>query len=136
LAVTTTKVFSFAAVLASPRGQEVIAQGVSYAQWWRWEAVSAWRLFRLWGLPVGLSFDHDTFHVSLPIQWFALVALPICLAVLAWVQPSSRWAVCWIVCVLVPRFVIRVPLSPLNEHHWYPVTAGLSVLTVNMLRRT
>jgi hypothetical protein len=134
LALTTTKLKAIPQFLLSQESAEVVAHGVSFMQWWQWEATAAWRLFWLWISPIGLSVDHDTVHVAAWLQIVALVSLPIVLMWIAWQWPRARWPVAVIVGLLIPRFAIRVPLSILNEHHFYPVTAALSVLTVTAWR--
>lgn len=130
LVLSATKLKALPSFLAGSESARVVADGVSWLQWWQWEAVACWRLVKLWALPLGLSIDHDSVHVAAAWQWAALVSLPIAVIAVAWAWPAARWPVCWMVIFLAPRFLVRIPLSILNEHHFYPSTAALAVLTV------
>ncbi len=126
LVLSTTKARGLPGALTN----DALAQGVSYLRWWQWEATAAWRLMGLWIVPLHLSFDHDTVHVALWLQRLALASLPVVLGGVLWMWRAARWPVLWLSLVLVPRFAVRNPLGILNEHHWYPITPALAVLTV------
>lgn len=133
LALSFTKVRGWPYLLTN----DALAQGITFATWWRWEALAWWGHLGRWFVPMGFSIDHDVVHASVwlgALAVSALLLLPGLLIVLS-NDGVVLGAGLWLALVLVPRFLLRVPLSVLNEHHVYGATPALSVLTVYGLTR-
>lgn len=95
--------------------------------WGLMQAEAVWRLCLLSVAPFWLSVNPDITAPSLAGIW-ALVFLA-GLAEIAWrcrrTAPLVTFGLVWCALIAAPRFLVRTPLSPFNEHQWYLAMPGV-----------
>jgi len=100
--------------------------------WWRWVSSESTAFLRLIGMvvvPLGQNIDFD--YASVP-QWWqtTCVGIVVWMVAMVWAcrkrLPEATFIFGWLLIVIAPRFFVKVPLSVLNEHHWYPAMVGMA----------
>lgn len=110
--------------------------GPFYIDKWQWvtvQSAAVWRLVMLSVAPFWLSVDPPLLmSTNYPVSVFAILAAASC--ELAWrCRTSAPLVTCgfaWMALVALPRFFVRTPTSPFNEHQWYLAMVGVACVIV------
>lgn len=122
------------AVTLPPLGETPTAR-VDPLSWGLIQASAVWRLVLLSVWPGWLSVTPDI-PPSLLLGLVSAVFLVACLEC-AWRvrhrAPLFTAGVLWCAVVAAPRFLVRTPLSPFNEHQWYLAMPGVACVLLSMI---
>ena len=109
--------------------------------WMAQQAVATWRLVLLSVAPFWLSVAPDVTAASGWAQAGSALLL-VALLEVAWrcrhTAPLATFGIVWCALVVAPRFLIRTPWSPLNEHQFYLALPGMAccwVATLDVVER-
>lgn len=111
-------------------GARVIQQ-VDPVEWIRWQSTAAVRMIGLLPVPIGQNVVFDVELVPVGMQWLSVAWLLLLASVSVWlVQRHGKVAggIAWMLAVIVPRLIIRTPLSVFNEHQFYLALPGAALI--------
>lgn len=127
--------------IAWPTVVRIVTQGqmpgtsIDSLSWGLIQAAAVWRLVILSVWPAWLSPTPDV-PPSLLLGIVSAVFL-IALLECAWRArsraPLFTAGVLWCAIVAAPRFLVRTPLSPFNEHQWYLAMPGVACVLLSMI---
>jgi hypothetical protein len=108
---------------------------VAPGAWLAVQALATWRLLVLSVAPIWLTPGPNIQHVSViavvPLIFFAG------LVEIAWRcrarAPMVTMGIVWCALVALPRFFVRTPLSPFNEHQWYLALPGVACVISGLI---
>lgn len=133
----TAVLFANAAVTGVMAHAEYAGARIDPDTWMAIQAVAAWRLVVLSVAPFWLSVAPDVEAVSGVAQIAAGILLAGLLEI-AWrlrqPAPLATFGILWCALVVAPRFLVRTPHSPLNEHQIYLALPGVACVWIAALQ--
>lgn len=135
LAVMAIVVGLVAVVVGAPTMEH--GARIDLPAWALWQAAAVYRLVVLSVVPAWLIVSPDLATVT-PFAGLCAVVLLVASLEAAWHlrvrMPLVWFGVGWCALVAAPRFLMRTPLSPFNEHQWYLALVGVACVWVALLR--
>jgi hypothetical protein len=105
-------------------------------EWVLLQSAAVYRLLMLSVAPFWLSVSPDLSGVTVPTAWGAVLLL-VGLLECAWHArhraPLVTVGILWCAIVAAPRFLVRTPTSPFNEHQWYGAMPGVACVIVGLV---
>ncbi len=105
----------------------------SRADLWLWPLTQSMAFTRLLGMsliPLGQTIDYDYGVIPFALQALGVIVVALTVTA-AWMARGQRLLVAgfaWLLCAVLPRFLVVTPLSPLNEHQFYLPMIGLAFI--------